>query len=208
MLQVSIAMILNNPRVRTAPATFFCKRTPKAMGNAFLYYGSLSSCAPNLDIPGLWDLTNACGFPPGDDGPDLVATFNEWDVSGTGEITWNDFVREMTTRINDPGHFDADPLPQTIDMISIPDAPLGDGYKAHMHMFNASDDDYEEYEDSGAPAPAMEYDMYAAFTDGSWKDVLAGVEPTEDGGRNCTVGLPVGIEGRYCSSTLQHMTVF
>ena len=72
------------------------------MGNAFLYYGSTSSCAPNLDIPGLWDLTNACGFPPGDNGPDLVTTFHEWDVSGTGEITWNDFVREMTTRINDP----------------------------------------------------------------------------------------------------------
>ena len=157
------------------------------MGNAFLYYGSLSTCAPNLDIPGLWDLTNACGFPPGDDGPDLVATFHEWDVSGTGEITWNDFVREMTTRINDPGHFEADPLPETIDAISIPDKPLGDGYKAHLNSFNASDNDYEEYdgEEKGAPAPPpaeQAVDMYAAFTDGSWKDVLAGVAPTEDGG--------------------------
>ena len=156
----------------------------KAMGNAFLYYGSLSSCAPNLDIPGLWDLTNACGFPPGDNGPDLVATFHEWDVSGTGEITWNDFVREMTTRVNDPSHFNADPLPETLDMISIPDAPLGDGYKDHMNVYNACDADYEEYDDDGATAPAPEeaIDMYAAFTDGSWKDVLAGIKPTEDGG--------------------------
>jgi len=157
----------------------------QAMGNAFLYYGSLSSCAPNLDIPGLWDLTNACGFPPGDDGPDLVATFHEWDVSGTGEITWNDFVREMTTRINDPGHFNADPLPESIDQISIPDKPLGDGYKSFVNSFNASDADYEEFDgDSGAPAPPaapQAVDMYAAFTDGSWKDVLASVEPECDG---------------------------
>ncbi|CAE7596577.1 Anxa4 [Symbiodinium pilosum] len=156
----------------------------QAMGNAFLYHGSLSSCAPNLDIPGLWDLTNACGFPPGDNGPDLVATFHQWDVSGTGEITWNDFVREMTTRVNDPSHFNADPLPETLDMISIPDAPLGDGYKDHMNVYHACDDDYEEYDDDGATAPAPEeaIDMYAAFTDGSWKDVLAGIKPTEDGG--------------------------
>ena len=157
----------------------------QAMGNAFLYYGSLSSCAPNLDIPGLWDLTNACGFPPGDDGPDLVATFHEWDVSGTGEITWNDFVREMTTRINDPGHFNADPLPESIDQISIPDKPLGDGYKSFINSFNASDADYEEFDgNSGAPAPPaapQAVDMYAAFTDGSWKDVLASVEPECDG---------------------------
>ncbi|CAJ1337877.1 unnamed protein product [Effrenium voratum] len=113
----------------------------QAMGNAFLYYGSLSSCAPNLDVPGLWDLTNACNFPPGDDCEDLVATFNEWDVSGTGEITWNDFVREMTTRINDPNHFEAPPLPETADMINIPDKPLSDAWKTVV--FNASDDDYE-----------------------------------------------------------------
>ncbi|CAE7768150.1 Anxa6 [Symbiodinium sp. CCMP2456] len=148
----------------------------QAMGNAFLYYGSMSSCAPNLDIPGVWELTNACGFPPADDGPDLVATFHEWDVSGTGEITWNDFVREMTARINDPGHFNSDPLPETIGMISIPDRPRADGYKSHISSFNASDDDYESF-DSDTP----QVDMYAAFTDGSWKDVLAGVEPGTDG---------------------------
>merc|ERR1719310_2409163 len=85
------------------------------MGNAFLYYGSRSSCAPNLDKRGLWDLTNAVGFPPADDGPDLEATFDEWDYSGSGEITWNDFVREMATRINDPNHYNAEPLPETID---------------------------------------------------------------------------------------------
>jgi hypothetical protein len=82
------------------------------MGECFMFYGGKSSCAPNLDKKGVWDLTNAVGFPPADDGPDLVATFNEWDVSGTGEITWNDFVREMTTRINDPNHYEADPLPE------------------------------------------------------------------------------------------------
>merc|ERR1719235_1968849 len=80
------------------------------MGNAFLYYGSRSSCAPNLDKPGLWTMTNAIGFPPADDGPDLDATFDEWNYSGSGEITWNDFVREMATRINDPNHFEAEPL--------------------------------------------------------------------------------------------------
>lgn len=82
------------------------------MGECFMFYGGKSSCAPNLDKKGVWDLTNAVGFPPADDGPDLVATFNEWDVSGTGEITWNDFVREMTTRINDPNHYEAEPLPE------------------------------------------------------------------------------------------------
>eukprot|EP00413_Alexandrium_margalefii_P003133 CAMPEP_0204519498 /NCGR_PEP_ID=MMETSP0661-20131031/4766_1 /ASSEMBLY_ACC=CAM_ASM_000606 /TAXON_ID=109239 /ORGANISM="Alexandrium margalefi, Strain AMGDE01CS-322" /LENGTH=155 /DNA_ID=CAMNT_0051525003 /DNA_START=1 /DNA_END=465 /DNA_ORIENTATION=- len=87
------------------------------MGCAFLYFGALSSCAPNLDMPGLWELTNAVGFPPADDGPDLIATFHEWNYSGSGEITWNDFVREMTTRINDPNHFEADPLPETIDQL-------------------------------------------------------------------------------------------
>lgn len=153
----------------------------QAMGNAFLYYGSMSSCAPNLDIPGLWELTNACGFPPADDGPDLVATFHEWDVSGTGEITWNDFVREMTTRINDPGHFNSDPLPETIDMISIPDRPRADGYKSHISSFNASDDDFESF-DGDTP----QVDMYAAFTDGSWKDVLAGVVPGTDGAGHLT----------------------
>jgi hypothetical protein len=80
------------------------------MASVFMFYGKQSSCCPNLDKKGVWDLTNAVGFPPADDGPDLVATFNEWDVSGTGEITWNDFVREMTTRINDPNHYEAAPL--------------------------------------------------------------------------------------------------
>lgn len=156
----------------------------QAMGNAFLYYGALSSCAPNLDIPGLWDLTNAVGFPPGDDGPDLVATFHEWDVSGTGEITWNDFVREMTTRINDPNHFEADPLPETIDGISIPDKPLGDAWKHVNH--NASDEGYEKFDggnggDVPSPPPPAAPDMYAAFCDGSWKDVLSSVQPEADG---------------------------
>ena len=153
------------------------------MGNAFLYYGALSSCAPNLDIPGLWDLTNAVGFPPGDDGPDLVATFHEWDVSGTGEITWNDFVREMTTRINDPNHFEAQPLPETIDGISIPNKPLGDAWTHINH--NASDDGYEQFDagtgGGGDPTPPPPPDMYAAFCDGSWKEVLASVQPETDG---------------------------
>mmetsp|Transcript_16540 Transcript_16540/g.30594 ORF Transcript_16540/g.30594 Transcript_16540/m.30594 type:complete len:1387 (+) Transcript_16540:94-4254(+) len=80
------------------------------MGPVFMFYGQKSSCAPNLDKDGLWDLTNAVGFPPADDGPDLIATFQEWNYSGSGEITWNDFVREMGTRINDPNHYEADPL--------------------------------------------------------------------------------------------------
>jgi len=82
------------------------------MANVFMFYGQSSSCAPNLDKRGVWDLTNAVGFPPADDGPDLIATFQEWDVSGTGEITWNDFAREMTTRCNDENHWNADPLPE------------------------------------------------------------------------------------------------
>merc|ERR1712048_1410235 len=85
------------------------------LGSVFQYYGALSNCVPNVDKKGLWDLTNAVGFPPADDGPDLDATFDEWDYSGSGEITWNDFVREMATRINDPNHYNADPLPETVD---------------------------------------------------------------------------------------------
>jgi len=83
------------------------------MGSVFAYFADRSSCAPELDVRGLWDLTNAVGFPPGDDGPDLLLTFSEWDYSGTGTISWNDFVREMSTRVNDPGHFKAAPLPET-----------------------------------------------------------------------------------------------
>jgi hypothetical protein len=86
------------------------------MGCVFLYFGQLSSCAPDLDRRGLWDLTNACGkdvgFCPANDGPDLDDTFNEWDYSGTDQICWNDFVKEMTVRINDPDHYEADPLPE------------------------------------------------------------------------------------------------
>jgi Ca2+-binding EF-hand superfamily protein len=82
------------------------------MAAIFMFYGLKSSCCPNMDKRGVWDMTNAVGFPPADKGPDLVATFQEWDVSGTGEITWNDFVREMTTRINDPNHYNAEPLPE------------------------------------------------------------------------------------------------
>jgi len=171
----------------------------QAMGNAFLYYGALSSCAPNLDIPGLWDLTNAVGFPPGDDGPDLVATFHEWDVSGTGEITWNDFVREMTTRINDPNHFEAQPLPETIDGISIPDRPLGDAWKHINH--NASDDGYERFDAGGGggePTPPPPPDMYAAFCDGSWKEVLASVQPETDG-----AGLLSGLWGECVAAAVK-----
>ena len=179
----------------------------QAMGNAFLYYGSLSSCAPNLDIPGLWDLTNAVGFPPGDDGPDLVATFHEWDVSGTGEITWNDFVREMTTRINDPNHFEADPLPETIDGISIPDKPLDDKWKHINH--NASDDDYENFDggDPAPPPPPAAPDMYAAFCDGSWKDVLKSVEPEVDGAGLANALKLVKLEAQqYLRSLIQSAT--
>jgi len=86
------------------------EESQQELGCAFLFWAARSSCAPNLDIMGLWDMTNAIGFPPGDDGPDLRATFREWDVSGTGEVDWNDFVHEMTTRVNDPNHFEADPL--------------------------------------------------------------------------------------------------
>jgi hypothetical protein len=83
----------------------------QAMGEVFMYYGKNSSCAPNMDRQGVWDLTNAVGFPPADDGEDLTATFREWDYSGSGEITWNDFAREMTERVNAPQHYN-DPLPE------------------------------------------------------------------------------------------------
>eukprot|EP00929_Paragymnodinium_shiwhaense_P059989 TRINITY_DN2_c0_g1_i1.p1 TRINITY_DN2_c0_g1~~TRINITY_DN2_c0_g1_i1.p1 ORF type:complete len:1368 (+),score=446.78 TRINITY_DN2_c0_g1_i1:80-4183(+) len=98
----------NNPDEEVIPT----EESEQQMAAVFMYYGGKSSCAPNLDKQGVWDLTNMVGFPPADDGPDLIATFREWDVSGTGEITWNDFVREMTVRINDANHYEADPLPE------------------------------------------------------------------------------------------------
>jgi hypothetical protein len=82
------------------------------LGVAFTFFANQCALAPALDMPGLWTMTNAIGFPPADDGPDLLATFHEWDSSGTGEICWNDFVVEMTTRVNDPNHFEADLLPE------------------------------------------------------------------------------------------------
>jgi len=91
---------------------FIPEEAQQEMGCAFMYWGARSSVAPNLDIAGLWDMTNALGFPPADDGPDLRATFREWDYSGSEEIEWNDFVKEMFTRVNDPGHYEADPLPE------------------------------------------------------------------------------------------------
>jgi len=77
------------------------------MGMVFAYFGSRSSVAPNLDRNGVWDLTNAIGFPPADQDEDLSATFWEWDYDGSGEISWNNFVQEMTTRVNDPTHWDS-----------------------------------------------------------------------------------------------------
>jgi hypothetical protein len=86
------------------------------MAGVFSFFGQSSSCAPNLDRKALWDLTCACGknvgFCPQNDGEDLDATFNEWDYSGTGEIEWNDFVQEMTVRVNDPNHYKAQELPE------------------------------------------------------------------------------------------------
>jgi len=76
------------------------------MGMVFAYFGALCSCAPDLDKQGVWDLTNAIGFPPGDDGEDLDATFREWDLGGDQQVSWNDFVAEMTTRINDKTHYE------------------------------------------------------------------------------------------------------
>lgn len=87
------------------------------MASAFQFYGApeRSTRSPNLDRTGLWNLTNDCGFPPADDMDDLDATLREWDFSGTGDISWNDFVREITTRVNDSNHFEAEPLPETYD---------------------------------------------------------------------------------------------
>mmetsp|Transcript_20598 Transcript_20598/g.37039 ORF Transcript_20598/g.37039 Transcript_20598/m.37039 type:complete len:1111 (+) Transcript_20598:525-3857(+) len=149
------------------------------MGSAFLYYGQQSSCAPNMDIPGVWNLTNLVGFPPGDDGPDLVATFHEWDVSGTGEITWNDFVREMTTRINDPNHYEADPLPETIDQLGEIEKPLGDAWKTEV--FGADDGPYMSHLAPANHGGNGAVDWKAAMLDGSWKDRLADIEPEKDG---------------------------
>lgn len=155
------------------------------MGNAFLYYGSMSSCAPNLDVPGLWDLTNAVGFPPADDGPDLIATFREWNYSGTGEITWNDFVREMTTRINDPNHFNAEPLPDTPDELR---ERAWTAYNGSGLEFEERPESDDEEDHARAPPPpvaphAGHQDMMQAFRNGTWKDVLRDVEPEAPGGR-------------------------
>lgn len=77
------------------------------MGTVFAYFGSRSSVAPNLDRNGVWDLTSAIGFAPADQEEDLSATFWEWDYDGIGEISWNNFVQEMTTRVNDPNHWES-----------------------------------------------------------------------------------------------------
>jgi len=87
------------------------------MANIFMYYGAKSSCTPNLDKQGVYDLIMASKFAPDDwppppNAPDLDATFNEWDYSGSGEITWNDYANEMRVRCNDPTHYEADPLPE------------------------------------------------------------------------------------------------
>ena len=85
-------------------------------------------------------------------------------------------------------HFEAAPLPETIDAITVPTVPAGDGWKEHTN-FGASDDGYEKY-DAGTggtgnpeapPAPPARPDMYAAFNDGTWKEILKDVEPEVDG---------------------------
>lgn len=77
------------------------------MGMVFAYFAARSSVAPNLDRNGVWELTSAIGFAPADQEEDLSATFWEWDYDGIGEITWNNFVQEMTTRVNDPNHWES-----------------------------------------------------------------------------------------------------
>eukprot|EP00928_Gymnodinium_smaydae_P021600 TRINITY_DN18451_c1_g3_i1.p1 TRINITY_DN18451_c1_g3~~TRINITY_DN18451_c1_g3_i1.p1 ORF type:complete len:1466 (+),score=323.52 TRINITY_DN18451_c1_g3_i1:52-4449(+) len=124
------------------------EQAQQEMASAFQYYGApeRSSSSPNLDRVGLWNLTNDCGFPPGDDTDDLDATFREWDVSGTGDISWNDFVREMTTRVNDPNHYEADPLPESYD-------DFDEEWKVPSDSNRPKGLD-DEYEDEGNNPPA------------------------------------------------------
>eukprot|EP00928_Gymnodinium_smaydae_P024001 TRINITY_DN19572_c1_g2_i1.p1 TRINITY_DN19572_c1_g2~~TRINITY_DN19572_c1_g2_i1.p1 ORF type:complete len:1389 (+),score=288.69 TRINITY_DN19572_c1_g2_i1:35-4201(+) len=87
------------------------------LGCAFLFWSApdKSSCSPNMDMKMVWEMTNAISsaenrFCPADDGEDLKETFREWDIDGSGEIAWNDFVHEMNVRVNDPNHYNAPPL--------------------------------------------------------------------------------------------------
>jgi len=86
------------------------------MANVFMFYGQTSTCAPNVDMENMYELIMAAKFAPDDWAPppaqDVIDTFNEWNYSGSGEITWNDFAREMATRANDENHYNADPLPE------------------------------------------------------------------------------------------------
>jgi len=101
-----------NKRKNTSAHYEVPEEITQEMVAVFMFYTKNSSCAPNLDKRGVWELTNACGFPPADDGPDLDATFHEWDWSGTDEVTWNDFMVEITNRVNHTNHYEADPLPE------------------------------------------------------------------------------------------------
>lgn len=148
------------------------------LGCAFLYFGSLSSCAPNLDMPGLWELTNAVGFPPADAEGDLIATFHEWNYSGSGEITWNDFVREMATRVNDENHFQGEPLPETIDQLETMVVHRGEPRGAEeFEVPETPDPEPEDYvNDSGLFVGEL---SPAGLP---WSQWLASMEPCEDGG--------------------------
>lgn len=157
------------------------------LGCAFLYFGQLSSCAPNLDMPGLWELTNAVGFPPADDGPDLIATFHEWNYSGSGEITWNDFVREMATRVNDPNHFEADPLPETIDQLETMVIHRPEQRAPEEYEIPDTPDSEPAQEDRGPP-PGDYVNESGLFVDemspmgAPWRQILEGSEPCDEDG--------------------------
>lgn len=49
----------------------------------------------------LLDLLLAIYQPPDNEDEDLDATFKEWDRKGNGKIDWDDFLAEVTQRVND-----------------------------------------------------------------------------------------------------------
>eukprot|EP00933_Yihiella_yeosuensis_P033844 TRINITY_DN27468_c0_g1_i1.p1 TRINITY_DN27468_c0_g1~~TRINITY_DN27468_c0_g1_i1.p1 ORF type:complete len:179 (+),score=49.29 TRINITY_DN27468_c0_g1_i1:80-538(+) len=92
----------------------------------------------------------------------------------------------MSMRVNDPGHFEAEPLPETVDMLG------------NMKVHKGEPRPVKEYEDSpsecedrgvdvggegdgGDGGEVKDFEFWRrVFLDGGWQEHLAGIEPERD----------------------------
>jgi len=88
------------------------ERQQQELACAFMFWGSKSGVAPNLDRPAVGEMLR--GLRMEADPSALPQVFRTWDSDGDGAWDWNDFVRFVAAKVNDPGFADQKPLGELI----------------------------------------------------------------------------------------------